>query len=143
MPNRFLIFLPVLLFVMPLSAQPKLSHWGEIRTQYVPAITAPDENRTADLSLSNLLVVPYRILISDVDGDHCPFTPTCSAFFVEACRQTNIFQGTLMFVDRFTRDSNTLDRSIHYMGDTKRNKLIDPVSNYRLHDSLIIVGPQK
>jgi putative component of membrane protein insertase Oxa1/YidC/SpoIIIJ protein YidD len=138
-----LVLLCCLLFASQPEAQTKLSHWGEVPKRYVAVDTALRKNQPAEWTMSNLLVVPYRVFISDVDGDHCPFTPTCSAFFVDACRQTNIFQGTLMFVDRFTRDSNTFDRAGHYPTDTRRNRLIDPASNYRLRDSLIIVKPQQ
>ena len=67
-------------------------------------------------SLSNIFVDrfthAYWILISDVDGDNCPFSPSCSSFFVESVKETNIFQGTLMFADRLTRDTNFLTVSI-------------------------------
>jgi putative component of membrane protein insertase Oxa1/YidC/SpoIIIJ protein YidD len=143
MPNRVFIYLLVILFAMPLSAQTKLSHWNEVPQRYAATDTSLKKSPHAEWSMANLIVVPYHIIISDVDGDRCAFTPTCSSFFVDACRQTNIFQGTLMFVDRFTRDSNTLDRNLHYPVDAKRNRFIDPASNYRLRDSLIIVGPKK
>ena len=55
----------------------------------------------------------YWFFISDVDGDNCSFNPTCSAFFVQAVKETNILQGTLMFADRFTRDLN-LFKLNHY-----------------------------
>jgi putative component of membrane protein insertase Oxa1/YidC/SpoIIIJ protein YidD len=80
----------------------------------------------------------YSSLISDLDGDNCPFYPTCSSFFVESVNRTNILKGTLMFADRFTRDSNLFKSREHYPNHI-HGKLYDPVENYLLTDSTIIV----
>jgi len=71
----------------------------------------------------------YWLFISDVDGDNCSFQPSCSAFFVEAIDKTNIFKATLLFADRFTRDTNIFDKNKKYTL-TKFDKLYDPVDNY-------------
>ncbi|RJP70911.1 MAG: membrane protein insertion efficiency factor YidD [Ignavibacteriales bacterium] len=76
----------------------------------------------------------YKIFISDVDGDNCPFEPTCSAFFIESVRQTNLIQGSLMFADRFTRDLNFLKVLNHYPV-TKRARFFDPTENYKLEQA--------
>ena len=34
----------------------------------------------------------YYFTFSDLDGDNCPFYPSCSNFYVSAVKQTNIFQ---------------------------------------------------
>ncbi len=73
----------------------------------------------------------YKFLISDLDGDNCPFQPTCSAFFVESVKQTNLFQGALMFADRFTRDLNML-KVLNDYPMTNRNRFYDPPDNYKL-----------
>ena len=78
----------------------------------------------------------YWFFISDVDGDNCPFRPTCSEFFVESVKETNIFQGTLMFFDRFTRDSNIYKRSQHYPR-VKDGHYYDPVTLYTLNEERI------
>ncbi len=80
----------------------------------------------------------YWFFISDLDGDNCPFSLSCSNFFVESIKQTNPFQGTLMFFDRFTRDTNIFGRSRNYSFD-KNGKLYDPVSNYLLDESKVKV----
>ena len=133
------------LLCVPSAAQTKLSHWDESLIHYAVIDSATGTKASTSLSatLSGVIVVPYHILISDVDGDRCPFTPTCSAFLMDACNQTNIFQGALMFFDRFTRDSNVFDRDEHYPVAKKRHRYIDPASNYRLRDSLIIIVPVK
>ena len=56
----------------------------------------------------------YWFFISDVDGDNCPFRPSCSTFFIESVAETNIPHGTLMFFDRFTRDMNVFKKHKHY-----------------------------
>lgn len=83
----------------------------------------------------------YSFLISDLDGDNCPFYPTCSSFFVESVNRTNIFKGTLMFADRFTRDSNLFKSREHYPHYIS-GRLFDPVNNYLLNDSSIVYYPR-
>jgi putative component of membrane protein insertase Oxa1/YidC/SpoIIIJ protein YidD len=78
----------------------------------------------------------YGFLFSDLDGDNCPFYPSCSRFFVQSVKETNIFQGTLMFADRFTRDTNIFKRKTHYPVHAS-GKLYDPVNNYELKSSLV------
>ena len=92
-----------------------------------------NENKTG----LSLLKDGYSFFISDVDGDNCPFYPTCSSFFVSSVSETNILQGTLMFADRFTRDSNLFKAHNHYP-IYKSGKLFDPIENHLLLDSTII-----
>jgi putative component of membrane protein insertase Oxa1/YidC/SpoIIIJ protein YidD len=73
----------------------------------------------------------YQFFISDADGDNCPFHPSCSNFMVESVRETNIFQGALMFADRFTRDINFVNRESHYPR-TIGGRFYDPPKNYSL-----------
>ena len=72
----------------------------------------------------------YWFFISDVDGDNCPFRPTCSTFFVDATEETNIFQGTFMFSDRLVRDFNPFKKN-NYPID-KYGQFYDPAFNYTL-----------
>lgn len=74
----------------------------------------------------------YHTIISDVDGDNCPFYPSCSEFFVQSVKKTGIFNGTLMFVDRFTRDANFFKSRTQYPLHSS-GKLYDPVVNYTLN----------
>lgn len=78
----------------------------------------------------------YWYFFSDLDGDNCPFRPSCSAFFVQASKETNIVQGTLMFFDRFTRDINVYKRYEHYPR-VKDGHYYDPVSLYTLDENKI------
>jgi putative component of membrane protein insertase Oxa1/YidC/SpoIIIJ protein YidD len=78
----------------------------------------------------------YGYFISDLDGDNCPYRPSCSAFFVEASKETNIVQGTLMFFDRFTRDYNIYKRYEHYPR-VKDGHYYDPVTLYILDEKQI------
>jgi putative component of membrane protein insertase Oxa1/YidC/SpoIIIJ protein YidD len=73
----------------------------------------------------------YWIFISDVDGDNCAFSPSCSSFFIESVKETNIFQGTVMFADRLTRDTNFINRQFRYPF-SKNGRLYDVPSNYKL-----------
>ncbi len=78
----------------------------------------------------NLFKKIYKRVISDYDGDNCPFEPSCSSFFVEAVKLTNIFQGCAMFADRFTRDLNYFNRTNYRR--TENGKLFDPPEKYLL-----------
>ncbi len=78
----------------------------------------------------------YYFFISDLDGDNCPFYPSCSHFFVASVKETDLFQGTLMFADRFTRDLNFFKGEHHYPFYSN-GKLYDPAVNYCLKFSKI------
>jgi len=82
----------------------------------------------------------YNFFISGLDGDNCPFEPTCSNFFIQSVKETNIFQGGLMFFDRFTRDMNLLKIN-HYPLTPDRSHFTDPVINYTLHQDKIRYVP--
>ena len=74
----------------------------------------------------------YQYTISDLDGDNCPFYPSCSHFFIESVSQSNIFSGSLMFADRFTRDMNPFKKPERYF-KLPRGKYFDPSHNYALN----------
>ncbi|MCK7519883.1 MAG: membrane protein insertion efficiency factor YidD [Ignavibacteriales bacterium] len=93
------------------------------------------EESFSDLALKSLASV-YWFLISDVDGDNCPFRPTCSGFLIEAVKETNFPQGTLMFFDRFTRDLNIFGRMNHYPRYGALH-FYDPVDLYTLNEDKI------
>jgi putative component of membrane protein insertase Oxa1/YidC/SpoIIIJ protein YidD len=85
--------------------------------------------------LQKSFVNAYWYFISDVDGDNCPFRPTCSSFFLQATEETNIFHATLMFSDRLTRDINPV-KGNNYPRE-KSKHLYDPASNYTLNQGRI------
>lgn len=78
----------------------------------------------------------YWFFISDVDGDNCPFRPSCSAFFLQSTKETNIFQASLMFFDRFTRDMNIAKGHDHYPR-VSAGYFYDPPQNYTLNQGRI------
>jgi putative component of membrane protein insertase Oxa1/YidC/SpoIIIJ protein YidD len=114
--------------------------WKKVNLSY----ELPDHFRHRDYSfesdnagefLKKSFVNAYWFFISDVDGDNCPFHPSCSSFFIDATQETNIFQATLMFSDRLTRDSNPIknnkypwDKNVHFY---------DPAYNYTLNQNRI------
>ena len=91
-------------------------------------------------SVSDVFVKPvmnsYWFFISDVDGANCPFQPSCSSFLAQSIKETNLLQGTFMFFDRFTRDTNVFGRQEHYPKYDK-NHFYDPVSLYTLDEGKI------
>ncbi|MBS3945048.1 MAG: membrane protein insertion efficiency factor YidD [Melioribacter sp.] len=81
----------------------------------------------------------YGFFISELDGDNCPFYPSCSHFFVQAISESGMIKGPLMFADRFIRDLNFFKGKnsypIHRIG-----KFYDPVSNYTLNEQMIEIA---
>jgi len=84
----------------------------------------------------NSLTSVYWFFISDLDGDNCPFRPSCSNFFVEAVKETNLAQGLLIFFDRFTRDLNIFSRANKYPHFGAKY-YYDPISLYTLVEDKI------
>ena len=93
------------------------------------------ESNNAGEFIKKSLVNAYWFFISDVDGDNCPFSPTCSSFFIDATEETNIFQGSLMFSDRLLRDSNPV--KVNDYPRDKNGHYFDPASNYTLNQERI------
>lgn len=79
----------------------------------------------------------YKFFISDLDGDNCPFYPSCSTFLVEAASETDLITGILIFSDRFTRDTNLYKSHSQYPMH-RHGKLFDPVYKYTLDEKSII-----
>ena len=131
---KLLVFF--LLLSMIVSAQTDLHSWGKADISY--QMKSPDNGRNyiiepgsaGDVFVSYLTNV-YWIFISDVDGDNCAFSPTCSSFFAESVRETNLFQGILMFSDRLVRDTNFIDRQLKYPFAIN-GRLYDIPANYKL-----------
>jgi len=131
------LFLLLLLISSSLCSQTDWDRWDKNEVDY----RKESFSKVRDYSFSNLgfsgtlvksSMVLYWTIISDVDGDNCPFYPSCSAFLIDAVKSTNIVQGTLLFFDRFTRDTNPFNRAEYYPF-IKPGKFYDPVENY-LHN---------
>lgn len=136
-------FAPAVIFAQETDWQ----RWGKSEVQYtsVPAdeISHAKEGRSFGSFLLGTSHKLYSFLISDLDGDNCPFEPTCSNFFIQSVKATNIFQGSLMFIDRFTRDMNILKIN-HYPFTPDRRHFRDPVINYMLRaDRINYIPPTR
>ena len=136
MPSKLNFFSFFLLISISAFCQTEDLKWKKADISY----EKPDEFRHRNYSfeandvgslIKKSFANSYWFFISDVDGDNCPFNPTCSAFLIESVEKTNIFQGTLMFFDRFTRDMNIYKRDEHYPR-VKSGHYFDPASNYAL-----------
>ena len=86
--------------------------------------------------ITKSLTNAYWFFISDVDGDNCPFHPSCSSFLLQSAKETNIFQASLMFFDRFTRDMNIAKGEDHYPR-VSTGYYYDPPQNYTLNQGKI------
>lgn len=125
----------LLLFSASLFAQTDWEKWDKAEVSYEIPTQIQSSAKSSNSNFGSMLLTglqsSYSFLISDVDGDNCPFYPTCSSFYIHSIKETNFFQGTLMFADRFTRDSNILNRKGHYPRYYS-GKFFDPTHNYYL-----------
>jgi putative component of membrane protein insertase Oxa1/YidC/SpoIIIJ protein YidD len=126
-------------------AQTDLQRWGkadisyQIKSPYIDRSYGIEKGSVTDMFVSSFTHA-YWLFISDVDGDNCSFSPSCSSFFVESVKETNIFQGTLMFADRLTRDTNFFNRQYHYPYAVN-GRLYDVPSNYELKSAEVKYYP--
>lgn len=137
---KYLLLL--LLFTSSVFSQSDWEKWGKKENPYLTVI----KPNGRDYSLNNksildnsakILIMGYWFFISDLDGDNCPFSPTCSSFFLQSVKETNLVQGALMFGDRFMRDANFIDRNTHYI-TIKDEHYFDPVYKYTFDRKKII-----
>ena len=129
------------LFSLSITAQTDWVKWD--KADYPYHINSPVQQRDYSFDMRNpgrfvikSLANAYWLFISDVDGDNCSFSPTCSYFFIQSVEETNIFQGSLMFFDRFTRDMDIIGKPDHYPR-VPDGHLYDPPSLYILDSNSI------
>ncbi len=134
------IFMLFFLSAVSLFAQNEFVKWEAAPASY-EINNADRHDYTLDrsgfgMTILSVLRNGYYFFVSDLDGDNCAFSPSCSAFFLQAVKETSIFKGALMFADRFTRDINFFKGLNHYPQLPDR-KFYDPSSNYTLHSAKI------
>jgi len=136
-----ILFFSILIFTVSILSQSDWVRWEKVEYNY----ERPNNFRHRDYSfntesasgfIAKSAVNTYWYFFSELDGDNCPYRPSCSAFFVQSAKETNIFQGTLMFFDRFTRDFNIYKRHERYPR-VKDGHFYDPVSLYTLDEDKI------
>jgi len=131
----------IIIFATSLNAQTDWKRWeikkvGYTKTSNKLPDYVPEKSDVFSFVIYNAKRV-YKATFSDLDGDNCPYYPSCSNFYAEAVRKGGIFKGTLMFFDRFTRDTNLFkDRNKYFV--VNGEKLYDPVDNYLLKPEKII-----
>jgi putative component of membrane protein insertase Oxa1/YidC/SpoIIIJ protein YidD len=123
-----------------LQAQPDSEKWEAKQISYELPISH-QHDYTIDKSSFGMIMLSsarniYYFFISDLDGDNCPFYPSCSSFLIQSIKETNIFNGELMFADRFTRDLNLFKGMNHYPLH-QSGKFFDPPNNYTLNSQKI------
>ncbi len=137
-----IFFLIIFLFLTTaVYAQTDWVKWGKADYSYVLSNNAGKSNysfggRHFGRTLLKTAADAYWIFISDVDGNNCSFSPTCSHFFVQSVEKTNIVQGALMFFDRFTRDMDIFGKLGSYP-QVKDGYFYDPPSLYMLDPNKI------
>lgn len=113
------IFFIYLFSIVALYPQASVEKWGKkqnpylVNTEYQKRDYSINENNIFAAS-AKIVAIGYWFFISDLDGDNCPFSPSCSSFLMQSLKQTNIFKASLMFGDRFMRDANIFGRDEHY-----------------------------
>lgn len=128
-------------------AQTDWERWGKAEISYQIKVDKHEEETKVDnpgIIAGALSIVrkAYAFFISDLDGDNCPFYPSCSNFYVQSVKESGIIKGTLMFADRFTRDMNILKTASHYPRHTS-GRFYDPPQNYTLNEDKIIYYPSE
>ncbi len=140
-PFKKILALVFLFYFSSLFAQTDWAKWEKADLSYSGKSEKIERNFTVSGNNFSETVIKsfaevYWFFISDVDGDNCPFKPSCSHFLIEAVQETNLPQGVLMFFDRFTRDLNVFNRKNKYphFGFAL---YYDPVSLYTLDENKI------
>lgn len=126
----------ILLFSFLAFSQTDWVKWEKADLTYQKVFDHQHRNyKIDDEDVSSVLVSSltntYWFFISDLDGDNCPFRPSCSSFLAEAAKKTNLLQGLVMFFDRFTRDMNIYRKYENYPR-VKNGRYYDPVDFYLL-----------
>jgi len=108
--------------------------WKAVEPDYAPERVGTERDYAFEFegaldAVATTTIYAYRFFISDVDGENCPFQPSCSQFFVEASRRYGVVRGGLMFADRFTRDATIVKTSARY-GAPEKGKYVDPPERY-------------
>jgi len=67
----------------------------------------------------------YKKYISSQDGNHCPFYPSCSLYFVHSIKKHGVLIGVFETFDRLTRCNP--NRRNQYMEYEKSGLMYDPV----------------
>jgi len=140
MQNKLKVFLFSVLFTTSAFCQIENLKWQKADITYEKQVHLDKRNysfesENAGEFVTKSLVNAYWFFISDVDGDNCAFHPSCSSFFMDATEETNIFQGTLMFSDRLTRDLNPIKKNLYPLD--KNGRYFDPAGNYTLENKEI------
>ena len=144
MQNKFILFF---LFLLTTSAFSQLDHFKWKKSNF--SYEKKDEFRSREYSfdadnasefVTKSFANAYWFFISDVDGDNCPFRPSCSSFFIQSINETDIFKASLMFFDRFTRDMN-LTKGLNHYPRVKSGHYYDPPQNYTLDHGKIYYLP--
>ena len=152
--KNILLFISILILTASISvnaqnnAGGKESRWVKWgKAEYSYAVKDNFEHRNYSFDETNpgrfllkSLLNTYWYFISDVDGDNCSFSPTCSSFFLQSVKMTNIVQGSLMFFDRFTRDMDIIGKNEHYPY-ASNGYFYDPPSLYTLNKNKINYTP--
>jgi len=133
------IFTIIFIHTLLLNAQTDWEKWGKVEIDYTLADSYQHRNYSFDSDNTGSFFVKsfvnaYWFFVSDLDGDNCPFRPSCSSFLADAVQETNIFQGTLMFFDRFTRDINIFKKGKYPR--VSSGYYYDPPSLYTLSEKI-------
>ena len=141
MQSKLIVFLFSALFTTSAFCQIENLKWQKADITYEKQVNFAKRNysfesENAGEFIAKSLANAYWFFISDVDGDNCPFRPTCSSFLLQSVKETNIFQASFMFFDRFTRDINIAKGHNHYPR-VSAGYFYDPPQNYTLNQGRI------
>jgi len=128
--KKIFILIPVFIFSSLTFAQTDWAKWEGHKISYaLPELANTETTNTKANDFVSVSQQLYKKLFSNLDGDNCAFHPSCSTFFVQAVHKTNFIIGTLLFIDRFTRDLNYAKGYNNYPL-YKDGHFYDPVKKY-------------
>ncbi len=110
---------------VPLSGRQEKSY---TYTSHIQQIQEKQNEKHGTLQVMfKLLFSGYKKFISSQDVNNCPFTPSCSEYFMLSLYHHGFIKGLLNGMDRLMRCNGTDMQHYHY--DKSRNTYIDLPTN--------------
>lgn len=117
--NRLIVFI-FIFFLIPIygnlaafaGEDPFNEPWREEFFMEEASRNEAIRERVGDQSILNLVFIKgikfFQNVISPVDGDRCPMSPTCSEYGIQALKKHGPFLGFVMIADRLIHERDEM-----------------------------------
>lgn len=125
--SKIIVFFLIAFFlsIIQIYGQQENFVWQKIDNPFLKLLQV-EESKKNELNESFFYIF-YKNFISKYDGDNCPFSETCSAFFANLYRKENFFYAFFLTIDRSLRELNIFELRTKYgSANGKQKKLVDP-----------------